>query len=334
MADTSVSGRGFTPINEDRIFVLCPNSLVTGGSELLHQLVDALVSEGRRAFIAYTPLGAPWSTPTEYERYRCPVSSQVPDERGVAVVVPEVSTSALSGFRHARHVIWWLSVDNYRGALGTPAGWKFILRRLLFSDIPAPRATTHLFQSAYAREFVQRRFKMSGAMLSDYLAPEYFSAPVVSSRRNAVAFNPKKGYAFTARLIRACPDIEFVRLEGMTRKGLRDALDSCKVYIDFGVHPGKDRIPREAAVRGAVVIVGKRGAAKVQEDVPLGDSYKFAPVGRSIPAVARLVRDVFRNYSLHHESQATYRRMIAGEAKLFRGQVRHVFGVGSAPVDR
>ncbi|MDP3761264.1 MAG: hypothetical protein Q8R01_12195 [Ramlibacter sp.] len=334
MADALAAGPGFRPITEDRIFVLCPNNLVTGGSELLHQLVDALVSEGRRAFIAYTPLGAAWATPAEYQRYRCPVASQVPDEPGAAVVVPEVSTSMLSGFRRARHVIWWLSVDNYRGALGTPAGWKFMLRRVLFSDIPAPRAAAHLFQSAYAREYVQRRFKVGGAMLSDYLAPEYFSAPRAGSRRNAVAFNPKKGYGYTARLIQACPDIEFVRLEGMTRQQLRDALDSCSVYIDFGVHPGKDRIPREAAVRGAVVIVARSGAAKSPEDVRLEDCYKFAPSSSSLAAVARLIRDVFENYGRHHEAQAAYRRAIAGEAELFRRQVRHVFGVRSVAVDR
>ena len=129
---------------------------------------------------------------------------------------------------------------------------------VVLRTFPQPALQAHLFQSAYAREYVQQQFKVGGAMLSDYLAPEYFSAPLAGTRRNAVAFNPRKGYRYTARLIQACPDIEFVRLEGMTRQQLRETLDSCCVYIDFGVHPGKDRIPREAAVRGAVVIVGRQ----------------------------------------------------------------------------
>lgn len=56
-------------------------------------------------------------------------------------------------------------------------------------------------------------------------------------------------------------DLRWVPLIGMTTEEMRSCMSKSKVYIDFGNHPGKDRIPREAAISGCIVITGKRGAA-------------------------------------------------------------------------
>ncbi|MGC8677909.1 MAG: hypothetical protein ACP5UF_06830 [Hydrogenobaculum sp.] len=61
----------------------------------------------------------------------------------------------------------------------------------------------------------------------------------------------------------------------MTRDQVIETLQKAKVYIDFGNHPGKDRIPREAAILGCCVITGKRGSATFFEDVPIPEEYKF-----------------------------------------------------------
>jgi len=44
---------------------------------------------------------------------------------------------------------------------------------------------------------------------------------------------------------------------------------SRKLYVDFGKHPGKDRMPREAAVHGCCIITGRRGAAGNPFDIPI-----------------------------------------------------------------
>jgi len=310
------TGSNAAIVGEAAIYVICPANVVTGGPELLHQFVNVLRNEGREAYIAYTPLGRRWETPPSYQRYECPVVTEIPDDELTAVVVPETFTRELYRFRRARHVIWWMSVDNYdRG-----------VRRLVFTDIPDPSAALHLFQCAYAREFVRDRFGRGGLMLSDYLAREYFESFATGARKDAVAFNPSKGYAFTKKLVAACPDIDFVRLEKMTRKEMREALDRCKVYVDFGEHPGKDRIPREAAIRGAVVIVGMKGSARFDEDVPLPPRYKVAPGPDALSSVRGLLQEALAEYAHHHAAQEQYRTKIAGEEALFRQQVRQIFG--------
>lgn len=313
-------------VAQDSVYILCPGGLVTGGAELLHQLAGALVRRGRDAWIVYTPVGSTFDMPAEYTRYGCRVAPHVPDKADVAVITPEVSTAQLANFRHAQHVIWWLSVDNYRGRPGMAAGWKVMARRLLFSDIPRPRDTIHLCQSAYARDYVARRFSARGVMLSDFLASEYFEAATQQPRRHAVAFNPRKGMAFTAALIKACPEIEFVRLENMARDQMRDALGACMVYVDFGHHPGKDRIPREAAMSGAVVVVARRGAAVYDEDMPIPERYKLPARTASIPALKVLIEDVFEHYEEHAAAQSRYRDAIAAEPAAFEEQVDRVFG--------
>lgn len=313
------------PVTQARVFVVCPGGLVTGGPELLHQLVHALREEGRDASIAYHPFRPGWKTPEPYLRYRCPVVENVPDQDDCAIVVPEVQTRLLRSFLRARHVVWWLSVDYYSGTPGSIDGWRTLLRRLFVRDIPSPTATAHLFQSAYARDYVRRRLGCAGFMLSDYIPDDFFQPGMARSRRDAVAFNPKKGLAFTRRFMRAHPDIECVPLRGLTRTGMRETLDACKAYIDFGAHPGKDRIPREAALRGAVVFVGRRGSAVNAEDVPIDPFFKVESGRPGVAELGRRLRQVFADHDRHSRSQNAYRSVIAAEVEAFRAQMRIAF---------
>lgn len=52
-------------------------------------------------------------------------------------------------------------------------------------------------------------------------------------------------------------------------------MDESMIYIDFGEHPGKDRIPREAAMRDLIVITGRDGAAVNDVDVSIPKKYKI-----------------------------------------------------------
>lgn len=315
----------FRPISESTVFVLCPSELVTGGAELLHQLVDYLVRNGRDAKIVYTPVGIDARTPASYLCYRCPVATRLDDQSDVAVVVPEVSTEHLAGVRLARKVVWWLSVDNYAGGLhGRSELVQYLVRRLR-PKVPASAA--HLFQSAYAEDFVWRRFRCRGAMLTDYVAEEFFSGPTGALRRNIVAYNPRKGLEYTRRVMAAFPEIAFLPLQGMNREQLCRALDECKVYIDFGSHPGKDRMPREAAARGAVVLVGLRGAARFHEDVALPASYKLPSNASSIRHLGLLLTDVFDRFGWHQAQQLEYRQSIWKERRAFERQAALAFNI-------
>jgi len=309
------------------IYILCPGGIQTGGPELLHQLVALLQSMGRKTYIVYYPLKQNWQTPEAYLRYECKQAYQVPDQEDIAIIVPETLPSFLDSFNKALCVIWWLSVDNYRGNLDTLKYTKIWLKKSLIHGFKFRPQILHLFQSDYARDFVSKRFNAVGEMLSDYLATEYLESAHTdqNNRKNMIVYNPLKGARFTKKLQLAMPDVKWQALEKMTRLQVRETLETAKVYIDFGTHPGKDRIPREAAMCGCVIIVGLRGAACFSQDVPIAEEYKYPVESEKIEIIAKKIRDIFANYTLHYNNQESYRNNIKAEPNFFKQQVEKIF---------
>jgi len=312
-----------------KIYVYCPGNSVTGGPELLHQLVAELAKNKVPASIVYYPCDREWSTPEPYLRYGCLVEKEVPDDSDIAVIAPEVATNLLHRFTNARRCIWWLSVDNYRGNFENMDRAKLFLKRSISSRIQSPESVTHLCQSAYSKQFVKSRFGAVGHSLSDYLADEFFAANPPSERQNIVAYNPKKGIRTTSAIIRKATGITFIPLVNMTREQVKLALDNAKIYMDFGYHPGKDRIPREAAASGCIVIVGRRGSAKNDHDVSVPSRYKLMPWQHE--KTIALIRSIFTDYPSHLKAQEPYRHRIRTEREEFAIQVQQLFNCCRAP---
>ena len=88
-------------------------------------------------------------------------------------------------------------------------------------------------------------------------------------------------------------------------------------YIDFGPHPGMDRLPREAALAGCVVITNCEGAANFQEDLPLPSEFKFGSF--DVDKICQLLRDCCNNHAAYVEKMRPSREWIFGQEK----QMRH-----------
>ena len=87
-------------------------------------------------------------------------------------------------------------------------------------------------------------------------------------------------------------------------------------YIDFGPHPGMDRLPREAALAGCIVLTIGEGAANFDKDVPLPPQFKFKSF--DVDKIFTLLKDCcggsFDKYSMRMEP---YRKWILSqEAKM------------------
>lgn len=128
-------------------------------------------------------------------------------------------------------------------------------------------------------------------------------------------------------LIADAPDIDWRPIENMTPPQVQELLAVAKVYIDFGNHPGKDRIPREAAVSGCVVLVGKRGAAINDVDINIPAEFKFDMAGSTPRDVIDKIREVFDNFQAAHEKQAAYRALIHDDKNRFVNEVVEAFGI-------
>ena len=282
--------------------------------------------------MCYYPFSARLAAPGPFACYAVP-QTDFADEPGDLIVVPETFTGIIAAVRRARCAVWWLSVDNYfkrRGESRIADAWQRALT--LFGErLPLRRMqhVEHWAQSFYAWNFLAR-YGIASAMLSDYLSDVHFCAEKGQSRRAAVAFNPRKGVARTRALMKACPNIEFIPIEGVDAAGVRRLLQNVSIYIDFGHHPGKDRLPREAAMAGCCVITGRRGSAGNAVDVAVPQRYKLDDQ-RNVSSYdfQDLVNSIFADFEKHQRDFVEYREGIMRERAVFEAQLDRLFGPGT-----
>ena len=181
------------------------------------------------------------------------------------------------------------------------------------------------YQSEYARLFLTSHGFANKVPLSDYINQEYLLRHTSGNREREVLYNPKKGFAFTAKLIKQAPDINWIPLQNFTRQQMKQKLGEAMVYIDFGNHPGKDRIPREAAMSGCCIITSKRGSAGNSIDVPIPEEYKYEDAQKNVLSVLQIIRSIFDNYEVHYENQKLYRERIKTEKNTFEEEIKNLF---------
>lgn len=324
-------------------YAIAPAHITSGGPELLHQLVYELNSLGIKAMIAYdcSKTNIPAAVPLPYKRYVNTFTTldKVPDTKSSCIIVPETRPFLIREFKQARTIFWWLSVDFFRihcdpafkrEKQGIPQSIKatiFQTKKKAFQSIK--KATVHLYQSEFAKNYaIQNGIERSVLFkLSDYINDDYrigIDHLSFINRKPNVLYNPKKGYEYTSQLIKLSPDINWIPLQGYTNQQLTSLMHESMLYIDFGSHPGKDRLPREAAACGDCVITGKHGAAAYEKDYPL-------PAWASIDQdqcnkldVIKTIKHVLNNYESAVTEYAPYRNMIQGEKDEFKKDLNAV----------
>ena len=144
----------------------------------------------------------------------------------------------------------------------------------------------------------------------------------VEHKQDVVCFNANKD-RITGNICQKLA-IPAIGLKGMSRRQVNETLRRCKVYVDNGYHPGKDRMPREAAMHGCVVITNKSGSAAYWEDVPIEEKVTLEQ------DLYKLIPDVFANYRAYFDKQAHYREVIRSEKEAFRINVENFWRAISA----
>ncbi len=314
--------------NYNRIYCVCPAHVKSGGPELMHQLVYHINRLGGNADIAYinSKEAGGWTVP-EFAGYitgHITTFEEIEDVEGNAVVIPEGWPFAIDMIKNTDVFFWWLSVDNFKILFDNEEEIKLSLEKV------DRRAYMHLVQSEYARHYLisscvdDKRIQY----LSDYINEAYLKKTVEISTMNRVdrvLYNPKKGREFVDKLIAGTPDINWTAIENMTTDQVRQLMESSKVYIDFGNHPGKDRIPREAAMCGCLVITGRKGSASFPEDVPIPDRFKLDENTESDQRIIEVIRECLADYDLLINEYADYRKTILSEKDRFVEDVTKVF---------
>ena len=326
-------------MQNNKIFVVCPANKTTGGPELLHQLCHELRSQGYDALMLYYGFDEKkFSQPvaSRYIFYKNPYTMDFVDRIGDWFVLPETQPNFLRQIKKAHKIFWWLSVDNFYRAIycfieneHTNNGLEYLQKVVRFAGDLHCEDVIHFVQSEYAMAHCRRIGIQETKLfyLSDYLHPSFVERAVGQRfvKENVVLYNPQRGYAFTKCLIETAPHIRWVPLQGFSADQMAEVLGKAKVYIDFGNHPGKDRIPREAAISGCCVLTGTKGSAGYAEDIPIPSEYKFDDKIENCMDILGKIEDIFSDYEKHSANFAEYRKSILGEKKRFQNTVGELF---------
>lgn len=334
-----------------QVFVYYPRGVRTGGPEALHQLVHELRSQKIDAHLVPIPGTARSRAVAEYARYDAPEIAHAADRSDSIIVLPETHLRIAWRFRYAHVYVWWLSIDfsalfyaerrlKTLPVTGPVSLAKWLLLYGARANYPVRRwrlrrrsNVRHLAQSVYAQQFLRKRLGIEAKMLSDVTRLTREPATPMELRGRTVAYNPSKGGRLVERVREVMqPDWDFVALRGMSGREIERTLSSSAVYLDLGHHPGKDRMPREAALGGAVVIVAKRGSASVAEDVPLADSFKVELGQGYERRVFECVEAVLAKPESSRRAQRSYVDRIKQEEVAFRREVREAF-IDISPCD-
>jgi hypothetical protein len=306
--------------------------------------VSTLRGLGQEAYLSPIPGTAHQDRVKEYDHYDAPERAFV-DATGHALVAPETYTTSLRAATRATRICWWLSIDYsplffaqreriYRDSYtlndrmlhiargGRGFAYRLAIRRKPWRDM------LHLAQSHYAWNFLYDHLDVTPSLVTDFTpTAELDELPrsPVAERGRRVTYNPKKGGWVVDELRRRGAPYDFVPIQNMTRTEALRTLCESAVYMDPGNHPGKDRMPREAALAGAITLVSRSGSGANWQDVPIPWEHKIDMTGDVATNAAARLEAVFSDLAGHKARQARYDSFVRGEPERFRREVAAFF---------
>jgi hypothetical protein len=302
----------------NKLQVVAPVGAQSGGPESLHNLARLAIRLGFDVEIVYFPYGEGHQVPDRYVHYQIPVST-LKDEVDVAVVFPEIYCMQALRLKNAKPLIWWLSVDffqriKYHSLRDKIRYFLMALRRERpFGGVKTLRGLTHLTKASYDRAFLEKNkitgMQLSGPISSFYLQP--CPDELIIKKENTILYSTHRNTKIVASLILRFPEFNFISLSSLSEQKLRELYLSSKLFIDFGNHPGKERMPREAVVSGCCIFTGLLGSAANDEDIPIPKRFKLdVEDPKFYDKFKTLVSEVFDNFFVTSKEFDSYRREI------------------------
>jgi hypothetical protein len=317
----------------EKVVIICP-VVETGGPEALHQLCDAINKSGGNALLAFydgsskieisdtviesNPI-LPSSFMSRYSGYDAPHAQVIELTPNILLIFPETLALFAFSVRGPRRAIWWLSVDN-----GCNLEPLFSYKQFCdgyFGD----ETLIHFYQSDYARGFLMANGAKKIYPLFDYINRSFLRYGPNPARQSCVSFFPTKGAALANSFFESANDLPSIPIQNMSAEEVSTALRHTSVYIDFGHHPGKDRVPREAAASGNIVFIHAKGAGCHFLDHPLDQFFVFTLLDIQTGELAQKVRSCLVDPKSFFAQQWLYRQRIELELDEFSLQVKTLF---------
>lgn len=291
------------------VLMMCPANVVTGGTESIHEFASKLnENEDVNVKILYFRCRGTNPQPDEYKEYNVDyVTNLLPGYKDI-IIFPEIWANEVNNPKYADclKVVHWLGVDVYYWNNPVSEYNKFLDQKNVLHLTQMQYGTDNLLKLGVNPKLIYHISDVPNKIFFE----EYREVP----RNNVVLFNPNLSkltdFQRTVMGIARKEGLEFRPLENLTREQMAQTMRSAKLYIDFGVFSGRERIPREAALCGCCVITSKSGCAGYFNDVALSDKWKFETVPENIPKIIDTMKYVLANYYDIKSEFSTYKQSL------------------------
>lgn len=298
---------------------VCPAKLATGGTEGIHNLVQALKMNGADAKILYTGKSDD-PQPKQYKEYGCEYITEFPKDFDGCVIFPEVFANCIldTQYEKCRVAVNWQGVDVYYWNNPERLHNLFLYRE----------DAIHIANSEYAVDHLYK-LGIDAVKISDCLNDAYFQDfDGEFERCNTVLYNPTpiKLTDFQKIVMARCSTeygIKFRPLIGYSQDELISIFRHSKLYIDFGVFSGRERLPREAVMCGCCILTSDKGTAGYYEDNAIPDQYKM----NSIDGAIKSIRTILSNYDQFKADFDYYRNALRRDKANYLDEVRHLYEI-------
>ena len=299
-----------------QILHLCPANLASGGPEGIHNLVHHLNKVGADAKILYVGNIARCSQPKEYEKYECRFITTMPRYFDGCVIFPEVwaNQAVDAKYDNCLTAVNWQGVDVFYWHNGNDM--RFMQRKNML----------HIANSEYAVEHL-RKLGLDSVKISDCLNDAFFETMENQNRDDVILYNPTecKLTDFQKTVMKRCRkelNVEFKPIQGYTREALIAEMCRHKLYIDFGVFSGRERLPREAVMCGCCILTSNKGTARFYEDNSITEMYKVDNVEDAIYRI----NYILKNYDTCVRDFDEYRRLLQRDKQNYMSEVKNLYG--------
>lgn len=306
------------------IYIFCPPHIQSGGPEAIYQLRYYMELAGLNAYLVYFKIQK--DVPLMPERYKIynpkfKERDEIEDNNQNLLIAAESYSDQLNGFSYIQKCIWWLSVHY---AAYVPYTKMRIIKNFIKDTLKLREKSEshfdyslkdcyHFCGSKYAYHFLKKR-----GLKNIYYLIEPISKPFLdykdwkfNKREDVILYNPAKPSELMSKLLER-GSFKFKPLTGYTPAELAEYYQQAKLYVDFGLFPGPERMPKEAVYFGCAILVAKRNAAKNNSDLAIPDKYKITRL-KDIEFVEKRIQLMLDNYE-----------SIINDFKPFQTQIQHL----------
>lgn len=355
-------GKKILLTKKTKVYILAPAKTFTGGPECLHQLAFYINKIFKiKTLMYYLPNEIKNPIHKNFKHYEVDYTNAIEDQKDNILIIPEHYMYLKSGLKYTniKKIIWWLSVDNYFGFK-----FKHENRKLIRSIFKIPyhfisffnkmtnfyfgiftyhdylkmiykffnlsnqkeiqQASLHLMQSYYAYDYLKDKLK-NLYFLFDFQNKKLLqSSKINNNKKKDIICYSNKSNKFI-ELLKKSSNRKFIELKGFNSKQMINIFKKTKIYIDFGYHPGKDKMPREAVLFNNCIITNYKGSAKNKYDIPINNRFKFNQKYSDLRKINLIINTLFKNYKKEVKMFINYKKKVLNEEKIFKQQLLKLF---------